>query len=198
MKKNKIIIMLGILIFLGILYLYKENKIIEGNTGEGEKKKEITAAEAQVLNKDINRQMKEAGVPSASDPETMNIMSSLFDQLSTIVNQEVATINRKQTTIQESEDATTVLNTVETTCANQNFFTGNKFGDAFCKLYTNKNILNQKCSRLTSDNCNQTNCCVWINGNTCVAGSVNGPDMINGATTDANYYSYKFNCYGHC
>jgi len=189
--KNSII--LGLLIFLGILYLYKKNKIIEGNAESD--KPHITPQAGQALSNSINSQLNAAGVPTAANA---GMMSSLFADLNSVVSEEATAMSNRKTAAEKAEDTTPVVNTVPSICTNQTFFEGTKFGDAFCKMYPDKNILNTKCAILTADSCNSTDCCVWINGTRCVAGNIDGPAFLDGVATDANYYSYKYNCYGQC
>lgn len=82
----------------------------------------------------------------------------------------------------------------------KSFFFGNNFSDSFCQINGNSADLNSKCSELTADSCNQTSCCIFINGNKCVAGDADGPTILteNGKDIDYSYYSYKNKCYGSC
>jgi hypothetical protein len=71
--------------------------------------------------------------------------------------------------------------------------------DAFCHKFKKSGVtLNSKCSKLTFDNCNKTNCCIYEKGNKCMAGNEDGP-LFNsdeyGKTKDTIYY-YKEKCYG--
>ena len=117
------------------------------------------------------------------------------------MTEEIAATNYSQATMTQDEANTPVVNTVAPAnpFPDSTFFTGTKFSDAFCSINnTNPTNLNDKCAMLTSENCNATNCCIWANGNKCVAGNANGPTYITGVTTDADYYSYKYQCYGDC
>jgi hypothetical protein len=96
---------------------------------------------------------------------------------------------------------TPVENTVAPIFRSNTFFTGNKFSDAFCSINGgNPSNLSNQCATLTSDNCNATDCCVWVNGSKCMAGDANGPSIPSGTTgnVDADYYSYRYQCYGEC
>jgi hypothetical protein len=72
--------------------------------------------------------------------------------------------------------------------------------DAFCEsLRGSSGSLDESCNRLTKDNCNDTNCCVWKSPGKCVAGNANGPTFntdSNGKTHHIEYYYYKNKCYG--
>ena len=50
---------------------------------------------------------------------------------------------------------------------------------SFCENHRGKSSdLNTSCKMLTNDNCTSSDCCVLVqgqNGNTCMAGNVNGP-----------------------
>jgi hypothetical protein len=71
--------------------------------------------------------------------------------------------------------------------------------DSLCSLYSSQpKALNDKCGSLTEKNCNSTSCCLWLNGETCVAGDENGPTFRskNGENINVKYYSYKNNLIG--
>jgi hypothetical protein len=71
--------------------------------------------------------------------------------------------------------------------------------NSFCNEYsTDSNKLNKQCNLLTENNCNSTSCCIWLNGNKCVAGGERGPTFHtdNGKDVDVEYYSWKNKCYG--
>ena len=154
----------------------------------------ITAEGAQALATSIQTQMVAAGVPTPSQEE----MSQLFEQLATLVTQEVAAANNYQNAIQEAEDTSPVENTVAPTLPfpDTSFFTGDTFGSAFCPINQgNPTQLQNQCSLLTADSCNATDCCIWVNGTKCVAGDARGPMEMN---LDAKYYSHKYQCHGGC
>ena len=61
--------------------------------------------------------------------------------------------------------------------------------------------INKKCMGLSKSNCTLTNCCIFLNGNKCVAGSYNGPTYLteeDGRDIIAKSYLYKNKCYGNC
>jgi len=73
--------------------------------------------------------------------------------------------------------------------------------DSFCS--TSKNSIEQekKCNNLTNDNCLVTNCCVLLNDNKCVSGSITGPSYHtddNGKDINMLFYKHKNKCYGDC
>lgn len=72
--------------------------------------------------------------------------------------------------------------------------------NSFCKSHLGKSeVLDQSCEKLTERNCNSTSCCVYLNGNKCVAGSGNGPTFKTTTTGDkinVDYYYYQNKCYG--
>jgi len=73
--------------------------------------------------------------------------------------------------------------------------------DAFCEHNRGDGLtLNKLCKKLTQDNCNSTNCCVWASPGKCLAGGSGGPTFNtdeNGKTKDLDYYYYKGKCYGN-
>ncbi len=76
---------------------------------------------------------------------------------------------------------------------------GDITGESLCSIYASKpEELNSKCGELTEKNCNSTSCCLWLNGQSCVAGNANGPTFrtTGGKNIDIKYYSYKNNLVG--
>jgi len=91
---------------------------------------------------------------------------------------------------------------------NENNATKNKvienldsMADAFCKTEEkSQSSLNAKCQQLTNKNCNLTSCCVLLNGEKCVAGSINGPTFNtdkNGKSKPFDYYYWQNQCFGN-
>ena len=190
-KSNLIIIVLiGLLIFLGVLWLYKKNKIREGINDK-------PAALLELGNKVETEIVDITGIPVPSGEEVVD----LFKEVLNIGTNEIEAADKRAADRAEADANTPVVNTVKPTFMPLTFFAGNKFGDAFCQLYSGDypNLSNQ-CSALTSESCNATNCCVWVNGKQCMAGNKDGPTVPMGssATVDADYYSYKYQCYGKC
>uniref|UniRef100_A0A6C0ER07 Uncharacterized protein n=1 Tax=viral metagenome TaxID=1070528 RepID=A0A6C0ER07_9ZZZZ len=72
--------------------------------------------------------------------------------------------------------------------------------DSFCKSHTGSSgTLNESCGKLTKSNCVSTTCCVFLNGDKCVAGTQEGPTYNTddkGRTKDIDYYYYQNKCYG--
>lgn len=73
-------------------------------------------------------------------------------------------------------------------------------GDAFCEnLRGSSHILEEKCGKLSQNNCNSTSCCIWTSNNKCVAGNASGAKFntdTNGKTQALDYYYYQNKCYG--
>ena len=183
---NKYIVILLFLI-LGVLFLNDFYTIREG----------ITPEKAQALTKDIketiDEKLSDAGVPlDVPDPE------ELLTQLTGIMQQEIArsseTANAQAAATQNTSPAE---NTVAPNIIDNSFFIGNSFSDVFCNKYTGTQ-LETKCSELTEDNCNITDCCVFVNGVKCMAGSATGPKNTVALNKDTDYYLYKYQCYGNC
>ena len=75
---------------------------------------------------------------------------------------------------------------------------GNDLSVDFCDIYQSQSLetLTRKCNELTVENCNSTNCCVWLNGKKCVAGNKTGPSLSEDKKDiDSMYYSFKNTCY---
>jgi hypothetical protein len=80
----------------------------------------------------------------------------------------------------------------------ESFVTDN-LSDSFCSDYSSDaNKLDKQCNNLTENNCNSTGCCIWLNGNKCVAGGERGPmfHTTDGKDVDVEFYSWKNKCYG--
>lgn len=156
-----------------------------------------TAESMEKLSASFMTQFEAAGVDTPSSEDFDN----LFTQLTKLVTAEVAAASNRQGALSAAELTTPVENTVAPVIPfpDTTFFTGTKFGDAFCPTYgKNPAELNNKCSILTSENCNATDCCIWVNGNKCIAGNETGPTDISVNQQDYDYYSYKYQCYGSC
>ena len=71
---------------------------------------------------------------------------------------------------------------------------------AFCDVHKGSSgSLDESCSVLTRENCNDTSCCVWTSNQKCAAGGVDGPTFntdSNGATKQLDYYYFQGKCYG--
>jgi hypothetical protein len=73
----------------------------------------------------------------------------------------------------------------------------------FCEhSKTNKTEIEINCSRLPTDVCAATKCCVLLGGTKCVAGDENGPVMKSNYTDpfirNKDLYYYQGKCYGNC
>ena len=72
----------------------------------------------------------------------------------------------------------------------------------FCNaLMHNSHKREQACNELTKENCQSSDCCVFLNGKKCVAGNANGPVYRSdekGNIIDVDNYYFKSKCYGKC
>lgn len=72
----------------------------------------------------------------------------------------------------------------------------------FCDKYSsNPNNLNTECGKFGEGTCNTTKCCVWLNGEKCVAGDKNGPTFMSdddGKQIEVKKYMFRKKCYGDC
>ena len=217
-NNRNIILFLGLILILGIVWLYQTKKreglaILPAPAAAPASAAPApaapaaaapadpptpTAASMAALSTSFQSQLAAAGVPSPSPEE----ISGVLTQLTNIISQEVAATSNRQDATEQAEQATPVVNTVAPILPfpDTTFFHGAKFGDAFCPAYQgNQTDLNNKCSLLTSENCNATDCCIWVNGSKCIAGNATGPAASSGLQpTDYTYYSYKYQCYGSC
>ena len=180
-----------ILIFLGILWLKFNNGIREGNDAN-----KIAAIGPDVLSITVDK-LKAAGVDTAKIQQEI---PGYLDKLSSLVDSADAAYDSAFGDTGGPPDYSGVIDTTGGS-TDQTFFTGKKFSDGFCKSYTDKFSLNNQCSTLTAENCNQTSCCVLLNGSKCVSGDAKGPTFQvdeRGKDIDYSYYSYKNECYGSC
>jgi hypothetical protein len=189
LKRVRPILFIALFTFLGIYWLYPTQGCIE----------RFSARDGEALSKSFKKQIKEAGVPDKANPEDVD---NIFSQFSSLVTLEISATEKAAEKVTAAEAVTPAVNTVAPTFTPSTFFIGNKFADAFCKINngetSNPTALNNKCATLTPENCNATDCCIWANGAKCVAGNAKGPTFINGVSSDADYYSYKYKCYGNC
>ena len=74
------------------------------------------------------------------------------------------------------------------------------YATSFCKQYEGKsNELEKACGSMTTRNCKESPCCVWVNNQKCVAGSQNGPTYRSdseGNKTAISQYIFQNVCYG--
>ena len=211
--KGKIIytlLLLGLTIILGIVWVNKKYNTRK----EGLPDSEQLQALGDNISSYANEQLAAAGIVPTS--ESNAAMSEAIDDMSALIASEGASIS--DTPYEEATDSSgavvdtnspicTDLNKANCTDAsvflgtNQSFLTGATFSSGFCQANNNDPVkLNQQCSRLTSANCNATDCCILLGGKKCVAGNANGPSFTteNGQDIDFTYYSYKNACYGSC
>jgi hypothetical protein len=185
---NKNLVILLFLI-LGVLFLNNFFTIREG--------KDITPEEADGLTKDIEstvkQKMEAAGVPYDS-PDRTDLLQSLTTIMETEIARSTQSANASAAAAQKTSSAE---NTVAPIIIDNSFFIGNSFSDVFCNKYTGAQLEN-KCADLTEDNCNITDCCVFVNGVKCMAGSATGPKNTGSFKADTDYYLYKYQCYGNC
>lgn len=78
--------------------------------------------------------------------------------------------------------------------------TDNDGSKSFCEKYQSDPILmNEKCKKFNKSSCIIPSCCVWLNDEKCVSGSISGPtfksDENNKDIVVKNFY-YQGECYG--
>jgi len=204
MKINKniiiIIILVVLLIILGIYWYYKHNKIIEGQQDQVEPGGPPSTEAAQSLTDNIVGAFEESGIDITNIGPAMDAMKNLKNMLK---KSEADLVDPENIYAEEGDTSGNLINTTPDTYPGKTFLAGNdRISDSFCEINKFKPDLNEQCNKLTADHCNQTSCCVFLNGKQCVAGSESGPhittDPVSGFDIDYTYYSYKNNCYGTC
>lgn len=104
----------------------------------------------------------------------------------------------KDNTISALRLPNTKSNIIVDACSKKGFL-NSSFKEDICTAYAgNQQAINEKCQELTADNCKIPSCCVLVNGNTCMAGNMQGPNFLSqsGQDVDYTYYYYKDKCYG--
>jgi hypothetical protein len=84
---------------------------------------------------------------------------------------------------------------------NKNGLLNSDFKEDICKTYAgNAEMIQEKCKKLSPENCKIPSCCVLIKGSQCVAGNQFGPIFAseNGVDIDFSYFYHKNKCYGKC
>ena len=208
MKKN-VIYILFLLTILGIVWL-NTGKVREGVISKSAQDASKPAApaispdKAKALGEDIKSTVDKKLIAAGVKPVPADQVQSLFNQLSDIITTEVTAQNSREAAETDAENAMVVGNMSANKCPNATFFSGtqynrvNTYGDAFCQLNSvNAEDLNNTCATLTAQNCNAASCCVWVNGEKCMAGNADGPSMME-IDIDKDYYSHKYTCRGNC
>ena len=92
----------------------------------------------------------------------------------------------------------TKSNIIADACSKKGFLNSNFKEDICTENEGDKTAINAKCKELSADNCKIPSCCILVNGNTCMAGNIQGPNFLtqNGKNVDYTYYYYKDKCYG--
>jgi hypothetical protein len=74
--------------------------------------------------------------------------------------------------------------------------------NGFCKTNsTNPSGLDEKCGKLSEENCNATSCCIYVNNTKCMAGNANGPtfsESKDGKPFKLDNYYFQDKCFGNC
>jgi len=204
-----IVILVTLLIVLGVYWCFKKNTIIEGSESrykQDQKDQENAEKEQQEKNKKLMTGLSDvfasAGIDLNDNKKTMDLMNALKDELG---DTETGIYDMNRMYAVESDDlSSNLINTTPESYPGKTFLVGggDKFSDGFCETHGNKPGLDYQCNKLTAEHCNQTDCCVFLNGEKCVAGSKDGPDITVDTTTgfdiDYTYYSHKNTCYGSC
>ena len=184
-------ILIVIILILGVIFF---NKLYTFREGAEEMSAEKAGSFAGDLTTTINQKFESEGLPTIPPEETAQLMQQLMN----LMDQEVAHQRARGTAKAIAERTISPAGlTIAPTIIDNSFFNGNKFSDPFCATYSGTK-LSEQCAALTEDSCNLTDCCVYVNGNKCKAGNAQGPASITGVMSDAEYYSYKYQCYGNC
>lgn len=74
--------------------------------------------------------------------------------------------------------------------------------NGFCKTNSsNPSGLDEKCGKLSEENCNATSCCIYVNNKKCMAGDASGPTFAetkDGKPFKLDNYYYQDKCFGNC
>ena len=185
-----IIICVILLCVLGVMYWRKKTRIIEGN---------FFSDASKMMNelKDINnskstgdsrtdaalKQLKELmeGPPPPPDPKWKDLAAQPPPVDDTI-------------TIPAKTDTSYITSN---NCSKKSILTSDYAEDICIKYADDNQKLDTKCRALSIDNCNQSSCCILVNGVKCVAGNADGPTYLTdaGGTVDYNYYLHRGTTY---
>jgi hypothetical protein len=190
-----VIILIILLIVLGVYWYYKRNTIIEGNL------ETVTNS----LSGFMDTLKTETGMSfdSSKSAELLGLMDKLKDITGSSQDNGIYNVDYPYATAADDSSAN-LINTTPSTYPGKTFLVGgrDRFSDGFCETYGSSLTLDLECNKLTAEHCNETSCCVFLNGKKCVAGSKDGPtvmvDTLNGGDIDYTYYSHKNTCYGTC
>ena len=209
-----VIILIVLLIGLGIYWYYKHTTILEGiiDSPPAASPPENTLGRlTNSLNSFMADLKAETGQSGTSfDATSTADIVGLMDKLKKVtgLTQQTDSIYdaERPYAIPADDDPANLINRMSTSYPGETFLTEgrNRFSDSFCETYGpgSGSDLNVECNKLTAENCNQTKCCIFLNGQKCVAGNQAGPSVTVDASTgediDYTYYSYKNTCYGSC
>ena len=89
---------------------------------------------------------------------------------------------------------------INDSCSTKGFLTSEYKEDICTKYQGDYGKINEKCNRLSNENCKIPSCCVLLNDSKCAAGNIHGPTYLTeqGKSIDYDYYHYKGKCYGKC
>jgi hypothetical protein len=189
--RTLVITIVVLLIFLGIYWLTTKRGFKEG-----------LETNIQTLGPSLSNIFNDKLLSSGIDAtDYTRALPGALDTVTSLLNAETANAR-----IPDSTPPTDLSTVIDTTGRDYNkgssYFAGKRFSDGFCEKNSSNAITrNQQCGVLTNENCNQTDCCVLMNGKKCVAGDANGPTFSvddQGKDIDYKYYTYKNNCYGDC
>ncbi len=189
--KIKGTIMLGIIILIFLAILWRQSPLKEGLL-------DGTAATAlgEKITDSVNSNLASAGVDVSAN------LDGAFAKVMDFIDVQTASMAKYK----EKADAALQQTTENDTTApgpydDQTFLAGKTYGKAMCAKYASSpDELNSKCKQLTAENCNLTDCCIFVEGKQCMAGNQFGPkiNVVQGKDIDFTYYSYKNQCYGAC
>jgi len=190
-----VIILIILLIVLGVYWYYKHNTIIEGNLE--------TVTNSLTGFMDTLKTETGMSFDSSKSSELLGLMDKLKDITGGSQDNGIYNVDYPYATAADDISAN-LINTTPSTYPGKTFLVGgrDRFSDGFCETYGSSLTLDLECNKLTAEHCNETSCCVFLNGKKCVAGSKDGPtvmvDTLTGGDIDYTYYSHKNTCYGTC
>ena len=188
-KKNATLnqcLLFGIIaLILAIFVLYKKKTtIIEGNfTDDASDLYNSIKKEAKSINMDLKYTISRGKKRKIRNKPAWN----------TIAGQQINTLS-DTITIKKRPDVPVIT---ADNCSTHSLL-GSDYKNDICETYKGDyQTINKKCNALSNTNCSLLSCCVLLNGNKCIAGSVNGPTYLTdqGNTIDYAYYTYRGKVY---
>ena len=179
-------------LFLGIFYWWKhKNTLIEGNALDDIQERINTGDQKTTsgVNFVFGKVLSALNVKKKDSTPLWNDNLSTYKDLGEMYNDN----------IYEPRDVSNLEeNLINDNCSKKSLLKS-EYAEDICEKYMGDyQTINEKCRGLSDRSCTLTNCCVLMNGNKCVSGDKNGPNLITETDENGNknqllyeYYIYQ-------